>query len=131
MAGQHPCPCCGYLVFAGPPGSAEICPVCYWEDDHLQLCYATTLAGWSNAPTLEQAQVHFVRDGACSPDLAGCVTPSDHGFARDPAWRMIDPEHDTFPVWDAPGRDAPLDPDALYYWLRDGRLTAPRHPSPG
>jgi anaerobic ribonucleoside-triphosphate reductase len=30
---RWPCPCCGYQVFTGPPGSYEICPVCGWEDD--------------------------------------------------------------------------------------------------
>lgn len=34
-----PCPCCGNLTFDADdvfPGSFEICPVCYWEDDDVQ-----------------------------------------------------------------------------------------------
>ncbi|WP_241494482.1 CPCC family cysteine-rich protein [Pseudomonas asplenii] len=27
------CPCCGYAVFEEPPGSHDICPICFWEDD--------------------------------------------------------------------------------------------------
>lgn len=33
----HPCPACGFEVFAEPIGSYEICPVCGWEDDPVQL----------------------------------------------------------------------------------------------
>ena len=32
-----PCPCCGYLVFDEPVGSFDICPICDWEDDDVQL----------------------------------------------------------------------------------------------
>jgi rubrerythrin len=34
---KYPCPGCGYLVFDEPPGSYEICPICFWEDDLAQL----------------------------------------------------------------------------------------------
>ena len=34
---MKPCPCCGYLVFDEEPGSYSICPICYWEDDAVQL----------------------------------------------------------------------------------------------
>ncbi|MEU7782897.1 CPCC family cysteine-rich protein [Amycolatopsis sp. NPDC049159] len=33
----YPCPCRGHLVFGEPPGSYEICGVCFWEDDPVQL----------------------------------------------------------------------------------------------
>ncbi|MEU0987837.1 CPCC family cysteine-rich protein [Streptomyces sp. NPDC005953] len=33
----YPCPCCGRLVHQSPPGSFQICPVCGWEDDLVQL----------------------------------------------------------------------------------------------
>jgi hypothetical protein len=33
-----PCPCCGYRTFRDPGyGSYDLCPVCFWEDDDLQL----------------------------------------------------------------------------------------------
>ena len=55
----YPCPTCGYLTFAEPPGSYDICDVCGWEDDALQLEFATTLAGGANALTLADAQAAF------------------------------------------------------------------------
>ncbi|MBA2497402.1 MAG: hypothetical protein H0V33_09975 [Acidimicrobiia bacterium] len=30
---RFPCPCCGHVVFEEEPGSDEICPVCFWQDD--------------------------------------------------------------------------------------------------
>src|SRR5436190_23116503 len=36
-AAAYPCPVCGYLVFDEPPGSYAICPICFWEDDAIQL----------------------------------------------------------------------------------------------
>lgn len=35
---RFPCPCCWYKTFdAEPDGSFDICPVCFWEDDNVQL----------------------------------------------------------------------------------------------
>lgn len=31
---KYTCPCCGYKTFdIKPPGTVDICPVCYWQDD--------------------------------------------------------------------------------------------------
>ncbi|HEY5908286.1 MAG TPA: CPCC family cysteine-rich protein, partial [Vicinamibacteria bacterium] len=34
---RYPCPCCGYLMFKESPGSHDICKICFWEDDIVQL----------------------------------------------------------------------------------------------
>ena len=113
---EYPCPCCGYLVHSGPPGSYELCPVCFWEDDGLQLEFATTLAGGANHSTLARAQKNFSIFGACEPSsIRFCRAPGD--TPRDPEWRPIDPARDRFEDFDAPERlRAPDDPEALYYW---------------
>ena len=37
MTDMYHCPCCGYRTLSEqPPGTFEICPVCYWEDDNVQ-----------------------------------------------------------------------------------------------
>ena len=45
MADSFPCPACGFLTFSAPPGSYEICDVCGWEDDHVQLAHPRMRGG--------------------------------------------------------------------------------------
>ena len=33
----YTCPCCGYKTLEEcSPGTFEICPICFWEDDNVQ-----------------------------------------------------------------------------------------------
>jgi hypothetical protein len=32
-----PCRSCGHRVFSEPPGLYDICPICFWQDDDVQL----------------------------------------------------------------------------------------------
>ncbi|WP_448262693.1 CPCC family cysteine-rich protein [Microbacterium aurum] len=52
----HPCPCCGHLTLGQPPGSYELCPVCFWEDDAVQLRWPT-YPGGANRPSLMPRRV--------------------------------------------------------------------------
>lgn len=45
---RFPCPCCGHLVFKDAPGSDEICPVCFWQDDIVQLRWPDFGGGGAN-----------------------------------------------------------------------------------
>ena len=115
---RFPCPCCGYLTFDEPPGSYAICPICFWEDDLVQLRFPTR--GGANVPLLD-AQRHFQRFGACEERLRPYVRPPRAADERDPAWRPLDPGHDVL-EGPAPGRDdgttVPGDATRLYYWRR-------------
>src|SRR6476660_5925416 len=104
MSRHYPCSCCGYIVFAEPPGSYEICPVCGWEDDALQLEFATTLAGGANALSLFEAQ----RAGR----------PGSASYAREEGWRPIDLSMDEFEDFHEAEavRPSAKDPTLLYYW---------------
>jgi hypothetical protein len=83
---NYPCPCCGYLVFSEAPGSYEICPICFWEDDISQLRFPL-MAGGANRPNLLDAQKTFAALGAkearCLPHVR---TPSAHE-RQDGGWR--------------------------------------------
>ncbi|MBF5046007.1 hypothetical protein FGE12_26580 [Aggregicoccus sp. 17bor-14] len=116
MNEPHPCPCCGYLQFSEPPGSYDICPICFWEDDGLQLEFATTLEGGANHITLLEAQRNYRRFGACVESMRASVRAATSDDARDPTWRPIDPEQDSFADWDEDARErAPAGADR-YYW---------------
>ncbi len=51
---MFPCACCGYLVF-DELGSDDICPICWWQDDHSQLRFPE-FGGGPNTPSLVEAQ---------------------------------------------------------------------------
>jgi hypothetical protein len=60
------CPCCGHLTTPDDgsfPGSFVICPVCFWEDDDVQLDNPD-FAGGANRPSLNQARSNYRMFGA-------------------------------------------------------------------
>jgi len=60
----YPCPCCGHLtVSEPPPGTFEICPVCFWEDDSVQ-ANDPEFVGGANSVSLKKAKENFARLGA-------------------------------------------------------------------
>jgi hypothetical protein len=115
-----PCPCCGYLVFSEAPGSYEICPICFWEDDVSQLRFPT-MGGGANRLSLQDAQISFQKCGACEDRLVEHVRPVGPDDARDPSWRPLDPRRDSMEI-PQPGVDYgstyPQDSTSLYYWRR-------------
>ena len=61
---SYPCPCCDCLTLNGcPPGTFEICSVCYWEDDASQSA-DPTYEGGANAISLEIARKNYRKIGA-------------------------------------------------------------------
>ena len=113
---KYTCPCCGCIVFAEPPGSYDVCPVCSWEDDALQLEFATTLRGGANGETLFAAQRRCMENAYAAASGRGAVIRPP-GVRRDSGWRPIDPVLDSFEDWHAETRRrAPDDPQRLYYW---------------
>jgi hypothetical protein len=70
---MFPCPCCGNRTLSEePPGSFEVCPVCYWEDDFAQAEDAD-LSGGANEVSLSQARDNYARIGASAPEHVGRV----------------------------------------------------------
>ncbi len=116
---QHrfPCPCCGHLVFREPPGSHDICPICFWRDDVSQLRFPLT-GGGANRPSLAEAQRNYQMLGAMEEDMVPHVRSPNSEEPRDPDWRPIDPDVDD-PERPVPGKDFstnPKDLTWLYYW---------------
>lgn len=110
---RYPCPCCGYLVFDEPPGSGDICLICFWEDDAEQLRFPT-LEDATNVVSLMQAQSGYAQYGAIEERFAGDVRKPSAEDTRDPEFRPIEASDD----FEAPGatEPGPEDPSALYYF---------------
>ena len=57
--GKFRCPCCGYFTFEIEPNNTfELCPVCFWEDDGVQL-NDPNYEGGANQVSLIQARANF------------------------------------------------------------------------
>ena len=58
------CACCEYLTLdEQPPGTFQICEVCFWEDDNVQFD-DPDYRGGANEVSLNEARATFLRIGA-------------------------------------------------------------------
>jgi hypothetical protein len=81
------CPCCGYKTFDHEPnGSYDICGVCFWEDDPIQL-EDPDYEGGANSMSLRQAQRNFLEFGACDREMLRNVRPPTKDEQRDENWK--------------------------------------------
>ncbi|MGB7305585.1 MAG: CPCC family cysteine-rich protein, partial [Burkholderiaceae bacterium] len=55
METYYPCPSCGFKIFSDLPGTYEICDICNWEDDHVQLRHPG-MRGGANRKSLLESQ---------------------------------------------------------------------------
>jgi hypothetical protein len=115
---SFPCPCCGYLVFDSAPGSYDICPICYWEDDIWQLRFPHE-AGGANTVSLVEGQANFVAYGACEDHVREYTRKPRPNEQRDRHWHPVDDARakvecrgDTQDIQGSYPRDRTL----LYYW---------------
>ena len=66
---KYRCPCCGFYTFIERPnGNYDICPVCFWEDDPIQM-EDETFEGGANTVSLLQARSNFIEFGACEKNM--------------------------------------------------------------
>ena len=82
------CPCCGYKVFE-QSGNYEICPICFWEDDGVQLA-DPWFAGGANVPGLVEAQKNYKKYGAMEKRFQGNVRKPTDNDEKDSEWRLVD-----------------------------------------
>ncbi|MEU9117123.1 CPCC family cysteine-rich protein [Streptomyces sp. NPDC048483] len=118
MAGvtlKYPCVCCGRLTMDDPPGSYEICPVCFWEDDDLQLRWPDWAVG-ANRTSLIEAQQNYQAFGACDERSVEHVRPPGDHEPLDRSWRPIDLERDHFEPQAVQLAAWPDDRTVLYWW---------------
>jgi hypothetical protein len=65
MKKKFQCPCCGYYTLdENPPGTYQICPVCFWEDDQIDFYNDIDLNGGANKVSLREARNNYTLFGA-------------------------------------------------------------------
>src|SRR5512143_2026352 len=83
------CPCCGYKTLEEkPPGTFNICPVCHWEDDHVQFSNPD-FAGGANKVSLREAQQNYRKYGACEQRFLKCARHPKKDEKKDVTWRPL------------------------------------------
>lgn len=86
---KYTCPCCGYkTLYKKPPGTYEICEICFWEDDSVQYD-DPDYEGGANVPSLKQAQKNFIELGACEKGCIEFVRKPDENDIRDVKWKCL------------------------------------------
>jgi hypothetical protein len=84
------CPCCGYKTFREKPnGSYDICEVCFWEDDPIQLD-EPDYDGGANRVSLKQGQKNFSEFGACEREMIKNVRQPNRDEQRDENWKPLE-----------------------------------------
>ena len=86
---KYTCPCCGYKTLdEEPPGTFEICPICFWEDDNVQFD-DPDYKGGANDVSLREAQINFEKLGAYEEDKMKFVRKPDNGDEKDVEWKPL------------------------------------------
>ena len=87
----YTCPCCGYKTLTETsPGTFEICHLCGWEDDEVQL-RDPDYRGGANSESLREAQCDFIEEFKNAPDSLGYEKDEDWS-PLPPASIMLSPE---------------------------------------
>lgn len=84
---QHECPCpsCGFYTTGETEfGSYNICPLCNWEDDAVQLANPASSGGANSASLIAYQQR--------SMDQFPLHIHAHDSYMRDPQWRPLDAE---------------------------------------
>ncbi len=83
--GKIACPACGFLVLEEEfYGSYDICPICGWEDDGVQLANPCS-GGGANGESLHECQQQILKQYPLGIGEAS-------GFTRDSEWRPLTEE---------------------------------------
>lgn len=84
---KYTCPCCGYKTLdEEPPGTYEICAICFWEDDPIQFD-DPDYEGGANRPSLKTAQKNYQLFRACEKRIVEYVRKPNANDEKDPNWK--------------------------------------------
>jgi Cysteine-rich CPCC len=86
---KYTCPCCGYKTIYREETFYDLCPVCFWETDPIQLA-DPTYKGGANRPSLAEAQQNFILFGACEKHVFPYVRLPLTDEIRDENWVTFD-----------------------------------------
>lgn len=81
------CPCCGFNTLdEKPPGTYQICEICFWEDDPIQF-NDPNYSGGANQVSLIQGQMNFEEFGACNSKMISNTRKPRIDDIRNSKWK--------------------------------------------
>jgi hypothetical protein len=84
------CPCCGYKTFEEElKGQYDICEICFWEDDPIQVINPD-YSGGANKVSLRQAQINFMEFGACEKEMLKNARRPNVEDKRGENWKPLE-----------------------------------------
>ena len=84
---KYTCPCCGYKTLdEEPPGTYDICAICFWEDDPVQFD-DPDYEGGANRLSLKTAQKNVLNFGASDQASLSCVRKPTANDEKDVNWK--------------------------------------------
>ena len=85
----YTCPCCGYKTLPeNPPGTDEICKICFWEDDLIQ-SNDPDFEGGANKVSLRQAQKNYMKIGASDEAALKFIQKLTPNIEKDLNWKPL------------------------------------------
>lgn len=85
----YTCPSCGFKTLERkPPGTFEVCPICFWEDDNVQFDDPDYVGG-ANSISLREAQKNFIKFGVSDKKFIKNVRRPTRADIKDPAWNLV------------------------------------------
>jgi hypothetical protein len=113
---SYTCACCGYRTLGRRPGNWDICHICFWEDDPVQLLDPWYRGGANNV-SLQEAQQNYAKAGVSEQRFKSNVKGVLPGDVRDPSWRPLE-ESDRVNVRTPAqlAQENPRGPWKWYYW---------------
>lgn len=99
-------------MFNEPPGSYDICSICDWEDDNVQLRYPAMTGGANTKSLYESQQVWIKRIPLEVQEYEGCM--------RNREWRPLNLEEcsSLVPTSGQEYFDAAAEESPPYYWQK-------------
>ena len=73
---KYQCPCCDYISLP-ERGNYLICPICFWEDDGIDIDKPDIHSG-PNRMTLREGRNNFMKLGACDEKMLKNVIPENN-----------------------------------------------------
>ncbi len=92
---KYTCPCCGYKTIEREDTFYDLCPVCFWETDPIQLA-DPHYKGGANRPSLAEAQQNFILFGACEKEVFAYTRLPLEDEIKDENWHLPSSIMETF-----------------------------------